>query len=167
MKTPVLIFLLVVSLLIIASPLALWLYMSEPPPVYAQNNINFTIIDTGGNGIVFASGIPGDPVQDSGTFTLVVGSDTEVDVDIYIRGTDLTGPGGTIAVTNVKYDDDATFGESSETDYEERTMANTYGTPWYSVPALTGDSREVFHQLTIPNLQLAGTYSGTFYYKAE
>jgi hypothetical protein len=129
--------------------------------------INFTITDPTSDGIVFASGDPGATVQDAETITLAVGSDTNVDVSVYLKADDLTGPGTAIPATNVKYDDDATFGEGSETDDPEGTMATTYGTAWYTVTALTGDSQTVYHQLTIPDPQQQGTYTGKFYYKAE
>lgn len=139
--------------------------------VQVSQYINFTISDPSADGIVFASGDPGDNVTDVETITLIVGSDTNVDVSVSLKSDNLTGPGTPIPATNVKFDDDSTFGEGTETGDAEGTMGNTYATtsptPWYTVTALTGDSQTVYHQLTIPDPQASGTYSGTFYYKAE
>jgi hypothetical protein len=78
--------------------------------VQVSQYIDFTITDPTADGIMFASGDPGATVQDVETITLTVGSDTNVDVSVYLKADNLTGPGTAIPATNVKYDDDGYHG---------------------------------------------------------
>jgi subtilisin family serine protease len=128
--------------------------------------ISFTVTDYGSNGILFGSLYPGDVDQSAdwggpqGTVTLTVGSETNVSVNVRLKGTDFTGP-GTIGIGNVKYDLDS-----------DLTGASTLGTDytlWYTVtqPLASDDVRQGYHWLSIPGGQTPGAYTSTFYYKAE
>ena len=127
--------------------------------------ISFTVTDFGDDGIDFGALDPGsgdqpaDGQPEQGTVTLTVGSETSVDVDIRLKGTDFTGL-DTIDITSVKYDDDADPDGAI-------VLTDTY-TTWYTVyqPLTSDDVTGVYHWISIPAGQTPGSYSGTFYYQA-
>ena len=118
----------------------------------------------GGDGIDFgsltvgATDQPADQTGSVGAATLTVGSETNVNVDVQLRGADFTAGGNTIAVGNVKYNDtDTTVGAG--------TLTTSYVT-WYSVNANTADVTQCYHWISIPGGQAAGDCTSTFYYQA-
>ena len=127
--------------------------------------ISFTVTDYGEDGIQFGTINPGDVDQPAdwggseGAVTLTVGSETNVNADIKIKGGDFSGP-GTISVSNVKYDlvNDPMGASTLGTDY----------TLWYTVtqPLAEDDARQGYHWLSIPEGQTPGAYTSTFYYQA-
>jgi hypothetical protein len=128
-------------------------------------NINFTVIDYGSAGINFGSLDPGAVDQPEaaqgpslGAVALVIGADTNVNIDIQIRGTDFTSGGNTIAIGNVKYNNTDSPGGTS-------TLTTSYVT-WYSVSANTADTRQCYHWISIPAGKVAGSYTSTFSYQA-
>jgi hypothetical protein len=127
--------------------------------------ISFTIADYGNDGVKFGNLDPGmedqpaDQTDVLGAVTLTVGSETNVDVAIQVRGADFTSPGVTIPIGNVKYDDVNNPGSA--------VMLMENYVVWYTVPAATDDVREVWYWINIPSEQPAGSYTSTFYYKAE
>jgi len=86
-----------------------------------------------------------------------VGSETNVDVDIQVKGTDFSGP-DTISIGNVKYDSDDNPSGAS-------TLTDSYVT-WYSVNKNTSDVKQVYYWITIPPGKPGGDYTSTFYYQA-
>jgi hypothetical protein len=128
--------------------------------------ISFTVTDYNTDGIDFGMLDPGTADQPAdgqpaqGTITLTIGSETNVDVNIQVKGDDfiIDGGGSTITIDNVKYDLDSDPSGSS-------AMTGSYFT-WYSVSAATYDQRDGYHWISIPGGQTAGDYSGTFYYQA-
>jgi hypothetical protein len=131
----------------------------------AEEVISFTVTDYSTDGIRFGLVNPGidnqpaDGQPGQGTVVLTVSSETNVDVDIQIKGSDFTGP-STIVIGNVKYDDDHDPSGSI-------IMTDNYVT-WYTVlQPLTGDDvTQGYHWISIPDGQLAGDYTSTFYYQA-
>jgi subtilisin family serine protease len=127
--------------------------------------ISFTVTDYGNNGIQFgnlfqgATDQPADCGVSEGAITLTVGSETNVDIDVKIRGNNFSGP-GTIGISNVKYDldDDPTGAGILDTDYAL----------WYSVaqPLADDDVKQSYYWITIPGSQTPGTYTSTFYFQA-
>jgi subtilisin family serine protease len=127
--------------------------------------ISFTITDYGDNDIQFgnlfqgATDQPADCGGSEGAVTLTVGSETNVDIDIKIRGDNFSGP-GTISISNVKYDldDDPTGAGILDTDYAV----------WYSVaqPLTDDDVRQSYYWISIPGSQTPGTYTSKFYFQA-
>jgi hypothetical protein len=129
--------------------------------------ISFTIEDYDDNGIVFGDLDPGqsgsaDWGDGEGAVTIIIGAETNVDVEVQVMGTDFNrdGGGGTILIgdAHIRYDDD-------NPPDEERYLSNDYVT-WYSVDANTSDVRQVYYWITIPSGQSAGDYESTFYYRA-
>jgi len=132
--------------------------------VGAAEFISFTVEDLNNDGVQFSTVDPGmenqpaDQTDDLGAVTLTIGSETNVDVDIQVRGTDFTGPGVTIPIGNVKYDDVNNPGGAS-------MLTESY-VIWYTVTAGTNNERQVWYWITIPPGQPAGDYTSTFYYQA-
>jgi PKD repeat protein len=129
--------------------------------------ISFTVTDYNGDGIKFGSLDPGqsdrpaDGQPSQGAVTITVGTETNVDVDVKVMGTDFTVSGNTIAVGNVKYND--------ENDSGGATALTTSYVTWYSVSASPSPDHvtQVYYWITIPPVQPAGDYTSTFSYKAE
>ena len=127
--------------------------------------ISFTINDYNNDGIHFGNAAPGETDHPAdwgdslGTITLTVGAETNVDVNVRLKGDDFNGP-STISIDNVKYDDDSDPGGAD-------TMSNFYDT-WYAVtqPLATDDVRQVYHWISIPAGKEDGAYNSTFYYQA-
>lgn len=127
--------------------------------------ISFTVTDYNDDGVNFGTLDPGQENQPAdwggaqGAITLTVGSETNVDVDIQIKGDNFSGP-DTIFVTNVKYDVDTDPTGAG-------VMTDSYAT-WYTVsqPLSTDDIREGYLWLSVPTGQPPGYYISTFYYRA-
>jgi len=125
--------------------------------------ISFTVTDYQSDGIQFgnlsmgSTDQPADQTGTQGAVTLTIGSETNVPVDVQLKGLDFSGA-GTIAVGNVKYNDsDPVVGAS--------TVTTSYVT-WYSVSAYTADVVQCYHWISIPSGQEGGSYTSTFYYQA-
>jgi len=127
--------------------------------------ISLTVTDDNNNGVNFGTVSPGiinqpaDGQPAQGAVTLTIGKETNVKIDIKVKGTDFTGS-GTIPVGNVKYNDSNALASA-------KTLTTDYVT-WYSVsPPLSEDVvRQVYYWLSMPNSQVAGSYMSTFYYQA-
>lgn len=97
--------------------------------------------------------------------TLKVESTTNVNVDIYIKGTDWSdGAGHTIGVSNAHYDNDNIAGGAGWT-----TLTTSYATGpnqgvWEDVTP--GTSENSYWFMDIPAGQWAATYSNNIYFKA-
>ncbi|MBN1863091.1 MAG: hypothetical protein JW790_05555, partial [Dehalococcoidales bacterium] len=127
--------------------------------------ISFTITDYGDNGVNFGSLDPGDPGRPAdwdeslGAVTITIGSETNVDVDVQIMGTDFSGSAGTFPIASVKYADESDPAGAA-------SLPDSYFT-WYSVAAPATDHvTQVYYWITIPPGQLPGDYTSTFYYRA-
>jgi len=135
--------------------------------------ISFTIVDLGTGGIGFGDFNPGtinNTADPNPAVTLTVESATNVNVAISLKGTNWAGPTTMNLVdATVRFDDDTTLSEGSETDEFEGVLTTSYQT-WYSVTAPAGGAAvatSVSHWVSIPANQLAGDYTSTFTYKAE
>jgi len=127
--------------------------------------ISFTVTDYGSDGIHFGAINPGETNQPAdwggsqGAVTLTVGSETNVDINVQLKGANFTGP-GSISIGDVKYDaDDNPSGAS--------TLTTSYIT-WYTVtqPLTQDHITQVYHWISIPGGQAAGAYTSMFYYQA-
>jgi hypothetical protein len=102
--------------------------------------------------------------------TVTVESTTNVNVDIYIKGTNWSdGSGHTIGVENCKYDDDNTLGETPAIGQPENTLKLSYpGTAnsGYFENVTPGSSKTIYFWISIPLGQWAGTYTNNVYIKA-
>jgi hypothetical protein len=91
--------------------------------------------------------------------TITVEQTTNVNVDIYIKGDDWTGP-TTVAVDNCHYDIDSTPGGDNWT-----VLTTTYTTHIFeNVPPNT--VKDTYWFLDVPVALPAGDYSNTIYFKA-
>lgn len=128
--------------------------------VTVSEYINFTVTDPSPEGLQFGPLNPGDddqPEANTPAVTLTVGSETNVNCNIQVKGTDFTGA-GTIAINNAKWDTDSVVTGAT-------AMSTTYATITTSTAgALT--EQDVWHWLTIPSAQVAGAYTSTFTYQA-
>lgn len=174
---------LVISLLLLAS-VVMAIEQASPveQPTSASVGVNeyidFTItVNNATAGLNFGDLNPNtndNPAIPNPIVTLTVGSPTNIDVHIYLKGTDFDdGSGHTLSVSNVKYDDDGTLGEGgSETDWAEGTLSTGYqASPgWGTITAPAGgpaETKDVYHWLSVPSGQYAGSYTSTFTYKAD
>lgn len=133
--------------------------------VTVNEYISCTITDNGAGGLDFGSLDPGDTdepeaAQDgAGAVTVVVAGETNVNCDINVKATDFTYSTYTIAITNAKYGITSAVGSATAF-----AAANTYYT-LDSSTALTAKTVDVWHWLSIPSVQAAGSYSSTFTYQ--
>jgi len=134
--------------------------------------ISFTLTDLAPGGIGFGDFNPGtsdNPASPNPAVNLTVESSTNVDVNVSLKGINWTGPAAmTLADTTVRFDDDGTLSEGSETGEFEGVLTTTYQI-WYLVLAPVGgaaDTTSVFHWVSIPSDQKAGDYESTFTYQA-
>ena len=95
----------------------------------------------------------------TGTVSLTVGTETNVSVNVQLRGDDFTGP-GTLDVGNVKYNNSAILSGAS-------VLTTSYVT-WYTVTTpLTEDHvTQVYYWISIPEGKEPGAYTSNFYYQA-
>jgi hypothetical protein len=158
---------LILSLLLVsvfALPVAAQQEQSTTASVSVNEYISITLTDAGdpitGTGINFGSVNPGstygDVDQSSGTpaIKVNVGSETNVNVDIGIKGTTVTG---TIALAEWKYSTDF-----AQTDIAGLTV--DYVGVYSNVGA--GSSNNFYHWITVPAGTIAGSNSITVSYKA-
>jgi hypothetical protein len=143
--------LVLAALLIVAVPLAVWLYAPAPPPVYAEDIISISL---SGN-ITFTNLNPGDTdiaADTSPAITITVEPDTTVIVDIGIMGGVTDG----IALNNWKYSttDDPTLHSLVDTGYV-LTYSNKPSDDYY-----------FYHWITVPNGTPAGSHTANISYKA-
>lgn len=132
----------------------------ETATVTVTEYINFTITDYSPDGLQFGSLDPGDtdqPEANEPAVTLTVGSETNVNCNIQVKGTDFGGA-GTIGITNAKWDDDSDVSGATP-------MTTTYVTIDSSTAGVA-KTVDVWHWLSIPGGQAAGSYSSIFYYQA-
>ena len=134
--------------------------------------ISFTVVDHDPSGIGFGDFNPGtsdNEATPNPAVNLTVGSSTNVDVNVSLKGTDWSGQAAmTLADTSVKFDDDADLAD--DTGNEPIGTLTTAYQIWYEVSAPLGGnapSTEVFHWVSIPANQKAGDYTSTFTYQAE
>ena len=132
--------------------------------VTVNEYINFTVTDYGAAGLDFGSLNPGDTdeaeaAQDgTGAVKLTVAAETNVDCDIEVKGTDFTYSTYTIAINNAKWDTDSVV-----------TGATAMSTAYVTITTSTAGAlteQDVWHWLSIPSGQAAGSYSSTFTYQA-
>lgn len=138
--------------------------------------IDFTIADLGDSGIGFGDLNPGttdSAASPNPAVNLTVGSATNVDIHIYMKGMDFSDGTHTLTLVNadVQYDDDATLDQVSETGLTQGTLGTNYqASPgWTTISAPAGGaavSKNVYHWITVPTGQYAGNYISTLTYKA-
>jgi hypothetical protein len=126
--------------------------------------VNFGTVNPGTSNVPAADNAHGFPM------TIKVESDTNVNVDIYLKGTNWSdGAGHSIGVENCKYDDDNTLGQAPENGQPENTLKLIYpGTAnsGYFDNVTPGSSKNVYFWISIPSGQWAGTYTDNVYVKA-
>jgi len=99
-----------------------------------------------------------------------VESTTNVNVDIYLKGTNWSdGAGHTMGVENSKFDDDNALGEGSETGRPENILKLNYpstANSGYFEDVAPGSEKYIYFWISIPVGQWAGTYTNTIFVKA-
>jgi hypothetical protein len=122
--------------------------------------ISITLSDSAPAGIHFGSLAPGttnNPDEDSDnttpSITVNVGSETNVNIDLQINGTDFSG---TFTVDNAKCS--TTYAGT------KNTLSTDYAT--ISTSITPGGSQSLWHWLDVPAGTPAGSYTSTFSYKA-
>lgn len=125
------------------------------PPI-----ISITLTDAAPDGIHFGNlnpGTPGNPDGDQSEATpsiiVNVGSETTVNVDLQIKGTDFSG---TFTVDNAKY--------SLMYDGAKNALSTTHAT--FATDVAPGGHQDLWHWLDVPNGTTAGYYESIFSYKA-
>jgi hypothetical protein len=123
--------------------------------------ISISLADAGSDSVNFAGGTPpiteqGDTSQLDGTpaVTITVGSETNVNVDISIKG-EITG--GSLALTNWLYSKD--FAKTGITG-----LTDTYALVYDA--AIPGSVNDFYHWITIPDGTPAGSHAVTISYQA-
>ena len=135
--------------------------------VTVSEYISFTVTDPDPTGLQFGSPDPGDvdnpeaaQTETTGAVTLTVEDETNVACNINVKATDFTYSTYTIAITNAKYGTTNVLGNATAF-----VAADTYyllGTSTIT----TETTVNVWHWLSIPSIQAAGTYTSTFTYQA-
>ncbi len=167
---------LVVAMMLVAVVAVPAMAVSDtvPASVTVSEYISFTVTDydsdtvggPGGDGLTFGSLDPGTEDNPEGAQTLAtptaavnvrVAAETNVDCNIEVKGTDFTGA-GTIAINNAKWDlDSVVTGATAMSTMYANIMTSTAGVL---------EEEDVWHWLSIPSGQAAGSYSSTFTYQA-
>jgi len=165
MKTRLIAGLIVALMLVVtmAVPAMAAVEVGKGATVTVNEYISFTVTDPGDSGLNWGDLDPGETDQpevaqiSSGAVTLTVAAETNVGCDIEVKGTDFTGA-GTIDISNAKWDTDSDVSGATAmtTDYVTITTST----------ALALTEQDVWHWLSIPSAQEAGSYSSTFYYQA-
>lgn len=127
--------------------------------------INFTIA-VNGSGVNFGDVNPGtanNSAANNPAVELIVGSDTNANVSVSLKGDDFEAFG----VSNVTYDDDATLGESSETNLTQNTLQTSYVGWWTANNKDVEQRKSIYYWITIPESVSSGSYQSTFYYQCE
>jgi len=128
--------------------------------------VSVTLADPSPDGVNFGSvndGTTGNPDLDNDSaagyaIQVQVGSETNVNVSVNIKGENFTnGSGGTIYISNAYF---STFNEFGG--------ANTMETSYKYVGSVSagGGNVDVFHWLDVPDGTAPGTYQSTFTYQA-
>lgn len=159
---------LVIAMMLVAVLAAPAMAVSDtvPASVTVSEYISFTVTDNGAAGLQFGSLDPGttnepEAAQNgTGAVTLTVAAETNVGCDIQVKATDFTYSTYTIAITYAKYGITSTLGTATAF-----AAADTYYTLDTST-ALAAKTVDVWHWLSIPSVQEAGSYSSTFTYQA-
>jgi hypothetical protein len=122
--------------------------------------VSISLTDAGDTGINFTGGVPpitgqGDEDQSDGTpaIAVVVEPETNVEVDIFIKGTAT----GDLALANWKYS--TTFAGT------KTSITDTYGTAVYTDKGV--GSYAFYHWVDVPAGTPSGSQGCTVYYKAE
>jgi len=168
MKTRLIVGLIVALMLVVTMAVpAMAVEVGKGATVTVSEYISFSVSDPGDAGLDFSSLNPGDTDEpevaqttEQGAVTLTVEAETNVDCNIEVKATDFTYSTYTIAISNAKYGITSVLG--SATAFVE---ADTYYTLDTS-SAGTAKTVNVWHWLTIPSAQVAGSYSSTFTYQA-
>jgi hypothetical protein len=104
-------------------------------------------------------------VDEGNPATLKVESTTNVNVDIYVKGTDWSdGAGHTIGVGNAHYDNDNIAGGAKWTALTTSYAAGPNQGFWEDV--MPGTSENSYWFMNIPAGQWAATYTNNIYFKA-
>ena len=135
--------------------------------VEVNEYINFTVMDwTPGTGLQFGGVDPGtDNVSElaqtggHGAVTLKVHADTNVSCNVTLKGDDFSGPGPSIPISNAKWDgvDNNVIGSTLMTLLDADITQSVAGVE---------KIQQVWHWLSIPGNQTAGSYVSVFTYRA-
>lgn len=87
---------------------------------------------------------------------------SNVNIAIRLKGTDFTGTGGTIAITNVDYDDDGGESDGDSGNLAQTGMEIAYPGSLYATLTSGSPTLDVWFWLNVPGGQAAGTYASTF-----
>ena len=153
---------LVLMLVAVMAAPAMAVEESKPASVTVNSLVSVTITDHGDAGLQFGSldrGTVKAAEANTPAITIVAGSENNVDVEVFIKGTDFSAGTHTIAIGNAFYhdSDDSDAATAMATDYP--------GTAWKTVAP--GASLDIYHWLSIPSDTWAGDYTSTFTFKAE
>jgi len=124
--------------------------------------ISFTVQDSGDAGLTFGSLTPGSSNNPElaqtgrGAVVLSLGIESNVDCDISMKAGDFTSGSNTFSIDNARWNaaDDASGATAMTNNYAKMTTlsANT--------------SQDIWHWLSVPAGQMAGTYTTDFYYQS-
>jgi len=152
---------------------ALFEEASASASVTVNSFVDISLTDAGAAGFAFGSDDPGtsnnkEAAQTDGVASVLSAATvtreatSNVDVFIRLKGEDFTTGGDTIAVSNVKYDDDGEHTEGSETNLPVTDMTTTYPGSAYTTLTSASPDLKVWFWLDIPSGQAAGSYTSTF-----
>ena len=136
--------------------------------------IDITLIDAGDAGFAFGAKDPSttnnkEAAQTDGVASIFPAANitreatSNVDVKIRLKGLDFTGA-GTIAVTNVAYDDDGEV-DGSLVGLPQASLTNDYPVSAYATLTIASPNLGIWFWLDIPASQPAGAYTSTFSFK--
>jgi hypothetical protein len=121
---------------------------------YSNDDVQFGVVNPG------ESDHPADWGGSQGAVTITIRDETNVDINVQLKGTNFSSGPDTIAISYVKYNDtDSLTGA--------RILTDTYDT-WYTVsqPLTSDNVTQVYYWISIPAGKAPGPYESTFYYRA-
>ena len=136
--------------------------------VEVSEHISATITDNLPTGLQFGTMVQGQSdapeaaqVPSYGAVTIQVAAETNVDCDIDVMAANFTDGGKILAITNAKYGTSDALGAA--------TAFAAANTDYLLDQSTAGFAKtvEVYHWLSIPALQEAGSYSSTFTYNVS
>lgn len=151
---------------------------SASASVTVNTFVDITLTDAAPSGFSFGSLDPGttnnkEAAQTDGVSstlpaaTVTRETTSNVDVKVRSKGTNFVVGANTLAVSNVKYDDDGAHTEGAETSLPVTNMATTYPVAAYATLTAGSPSVKIWFWLNVPTGQAAGAYTSTFSFEGN
>jgi len=104
--------------------------------------------------------------NENNSYIIQIDPITTVNVDIFKKGNDFIRGSFELPIENVVYDDDNVSEGSLDLTNPEKILSNNYSVTPYFSNVSPGTNKNIYYFISIPETQIAGDYSTTFFIKA-